>query len=71
MMAQAKVPWNEFQDLMRVMQEFYTLMVQYQDMVSRNHMPVEVAEGLCVNPIKMIHAACSKALTAGNIQTAE
>ena len=43
MMAQANVPWNEVQDLMKVMQEFYTLMAQYQDMVSKNHMPVEMA----------------------------
>ena len=66
MMAQANVPWNEVQDLMKVMQEFYTLMAQYQDMVSKNHMPVQAAEGLCANPIKMIHATYPKALTASN-----
>ncbi len=70
-MAQAKVPWSEVQDLMKVMHEYHTLMVQYQDMVSRNHMPADVAEGLCANPIKMINAACSKALTASNIQTSD
>ena len=34
-------------------------------------MPADVAEGLCANPIKMIQAACTKALRASNIQTAE
>ena len=56
---------------MKVIQYFYTLMPQYQDMVSKNHMRVEAAEGLCANPIKMIHATCPKALTASNNLTAD
>ena len=70
-MAQGRVPWNEVKDLMAVMQEYYQLMTQYQDMVSRNHMPADVAESLCANPIKMIHASCSKALKASNIPTSD
>ena len=34
-------------------------------------MPAEMAETLSANPIKMIHAACTKALRASNIQTAD
>jgi hypothetical protein len=34
-------------------------------------MPADIAETLCVNPIKMIHASCTKALRASNIQTAD
>ncbi len=33
-------------------------------------MPTDVAESLSANPIKMIHAACTKALRASNILTA-
>ncbi len=53
---------------MGVMQEYYSIMVQYQDNVSRKHMPSDVAELLFTNPIKMIHTACTKALKGGNIQ---
>ena len=70
-MAQAKVPWNEVKDLMSVMQEFYPLMVQYHDNVTKNHMPADVGEMLFANPIKMIHSACSKALKASNIVTVD
>ncbi len=34
-------------------------------------MPVDTAETLCKNPIKIIHASCSKALRASNILTAD
>ena len=34
-------------------------------------MPVETAENLCANPIQMIHKFSTKALRAGNIQTAD
>ncbi len=34
-------------------------------------MPLKTAEGLCVIPIKKLHAICSKVLRANNIQTAE
>jgi hypothetical protein len=34
-------------------------------------MPADMAETLSANPIKMIHASCSNALRASNIQTAD
>jgi len=34
-------------------------------------MPADMAETLCVNPIKMIHTSCTKALKASNIQTSD
>lgn len=34
-------------------------------------MPADMAETLCVNPIKMIHTSCTKALKASNIQTTD
>ena len=51
--------------------EFFKLILNYQDLVEKKHMPADMAETLSVNPIKMIHASCTKALRAGNIQTGE
>ncbi len=68
-MAQARVPWNEVQEVMVVMQEYYSIMVSHQDHVNRKHMPADIAELLFANPIKMIHTACTKALKASNIPT--
>jgi uncharacterized membrane protein len=34
-------------------------------------MPADMAETLSANPIKMIHASCTKALRASNILTAD
>ena len=68
---QPRVPWKEVLDVIKDSQKFYNLLVTYQGLVEQNDMPAEVAEGLCANPIKMIHAACTKALRASNIQTAD
>jgi hypothetical protein len=70
-MAQARVPWKEVLDVIKETQPFHKLLLNYQELVEQNHMPAEMAETLCANPIKMIHAACTKALRASNIQTAE
>ena len=50
-MAEARVPWSEVQDLMKVVPEFYQLILNYQGLVEKNHMPANVAETLCANPI--------------------
>ena len=50
-MAQARVPWSEVQDLMKVVPEFYKLILNYQELVDNKHMPAEIAETLCANPI--------------------
>jgi hypothetical protein len=34
-------------------------------------MPVDIAENLCANPIKMIYSACNKAMKASNMQTGD
>ena len=70
-MAQARISWKEVLDVIKETQPFHNLLLTYQSLVEQNHMPVDVAETLCVNPIKMIHASCTKALRASNIQTAE
>ena len=70
-MAQPRVAWKEVLDVIKDSQKFHNWLVTYQGLVEQNHMPADVAEGLCANPIKMIHAACTKALRASNIQTAE
>ena len=51
--------------------EFFKLMLNYQDLVEKKHMPADMAETLCANPVKMIHTACTKALRASNIQTGD
>ena len=58
-MAQPRVPWKEVLDVIKDSQQFHNLLVTYQGLVEQNHMPADVAEGLCANPIKMIHAACA------------
>jgi hypothetical protein len=70
-MAQPRVPWKEVLDVIKDSQQFHNLLVTYQGLVEQNHMPADMAETLCANPIKMIHTACAKALRASNIQTAE
>ena len=70
-MAQAKVPWKEVLDLIKETQPFHNLLLTYQGLVEQNHMPSDVAEGLCANPVKMIHASCTKALRASNIISAD
>jgi hypothetical protein len=52
-------------------QPFQNLLINYQGLVEQNHMPADMAETLCANPIKIIHAFCTKALRASNIQTAD
>lgn len=66
-MAQGRVPWNEVLEVIKETQEYYKLMLNYQDLVDKKHMPVEMAETLCANPIKMIHSSCYKALRTSNI----
>ena len=46
-------------------------MLTYHELVEKKHMPADVAETLCANPIKMIHTFCTKALRASNIQTSD
>ena len=72
-MAQAtpRIPWKEVLDVIRETQPFHNLLLNYQGLVEQNHMPADMAETLSVNPIKMIHASCTKALRAGNIQTGD
>ena len=70
-MVQARVLWKEVLDVIKETQPFHKLLQNYQELVEQNQVPAEVAEGLCGNPIKMIHAACTKALRASNIQTAD
>jgi hypothetical protein len=70
-MAQARIPWKEVLDVIKETQPFHNLLLTYQGLVEQNHMPADIAENLCANPIKMIHASCTKALRAGNIQTAD
>jgi uncharacterized membrane protein len=55
--------------LIKETKPFHELLLNYQGLVEHKHMPPDVAEGLCANPIKMIHASCTKALRASNIQT--
>ena len=70
-MVQARILWKEVLDVIKETQPFHNLLLNYQGLVEQNHMPADIAEGLCANPIKMIQAACTKALRASNIQTAE
>ena len=59
MEGEEKITWAEIQDLINVVKIQNQLMLQYQDNVSQEDMPQRTAEGLCVNPIKKIHAICS------------
>ena len=68
---QPRVPWKEVLDVIKDSQKFHNLLLNYQGLVEQNDMPAEMAETLSTNPIKMIHAACTKALRASNIQTAD
>ena len=53
------ITWREIQDVINLTKKQYSLMLQYQDNVSQDDMPQKMAETLCVNPIKKIHAICS------------
>jgi hypothetical protein len=70
-MAQARISWKDVLDVIKEIQPFHNLLLTYQGLVEQNHMPAEMAETLTLNPIKMIHASCSRALRASNIQTAD
>jgi hypothetical protein len=72
-MAQARVPWREVLDVINEIQPCFNLLLNYKGLVEQKDMPMppDVAETLCGEPIKRIHASCTKALRVSNILSAD
>ncbi len=70
-MIQERLPWAQIQVLMSEMNEYYTLMKQFEQNVERGHMPIDIAEVLYVNPIKHINSSSGKILKENQVKTDE